>query len=151
MHSYRPRLKHTARTLRKNLTDAEVILWSRLKNKQLYETTFNRQKPLGPYIVDFYTFAAQLVIELDGGQHFETPEAVEADRLRDEYLRSLGIEVLRFNNHEVFSNLEGVLGTIYECLVRKIPAKKEEVAAQPNGHCAVDKAQRPRDQSGFPT
>ena len=103
------------------MTDAEVILWSQLKGKQLHNTIFNRQKPIGPYVPDFYCHAAQLIIELDGSQHFETEAAQRKDQLRDAYFQSRGLHVLRFTNHEVFSNLPGVLDTIYDYLTKKIP------------------------------
>ena len=105
---YSETAKPLARELRKNQTDAEKLLWSRLRGKQILGVTFNRQKPIGRYIVDFYSFAAQLVIELDGSQHYED-DAVEYDLERTKVLESLGLKVLRFDNSQVFENLDGVV------------------------------------------
>ncbi len=71
--------------------------------------SFRRQTPIGPYVVDFVCHAASLVIELDGGQHFES-EHERRDAWRDEFLARKGFRVLRFNNHEVLTNREGVSG-----------------------------------------
>ena len=72
-----------ARALRKTSTDAETLLWSRLRNRQFRNLKFRRQVPLGHYIVDFYCHELRLVIELDGGQHSE-----EVDRTRTQWLES---------------------------------------------------------------
>ena len=77
--------------------------------------TVNRQKTIGPYIVDFYCFSAGLVIELDGSQHYEA-EGKSSDAIRDDYLRSLGLRVLRYSNRDVNQNFssvcENILGVI---------------------------------------
>jgi len=65
------KLKYTARTLRKNMTETEILLWSRVRRKQLLGFQFYRQRPHGNYIVDFYCPAAKLIIEIDGRQHYE--------------------------------------------------------------------------------
>ncbi len=69
MLKYNPHLRDKARHLRKNLTDSEAALWSRLRNKQLLGIQFYRQKPIGEYIVDFFAPRARLVVEVDGAQH----------------------------------------------------------------------------------
>ena len=94
------------------MTDAERKLWSLLRNNRL-GAKFRRQVPYCPYILDFYCVKARLVIELDGSQHY-TPEGRRRDAKRDAYLRSEGLEVLRFLNDEVLSNEEGVEQVIYE-------------------------------------
>jgi len=101
-----------ARKLRRNMTDAERKLWSLLRNNRL-GVKFRRQVPYGPYILDFYCVKARLVVELDGSQHY-TPEGKRRDAKRDAYLRSDGLEVLRFLNDEVLSNEERVEQVIYE-------------------------------------
>ncbi|MFA5309199.1 MAG: endonuclease domain-containing protein [Dehalococcoidales bacterium] len=111
MLPYNPKLKQLSRELRKNMTDAEKVLWSKLRMKQLQGLLFSRQKPLGAYIADFYCYQAKLVIEVDGGQHF-TNDSVEYDRIRDEFMGSLGLTVLRFTNTDVLQNIEGVLEVI---------------------------------------
>jgi very-short-patch-repair endonuclease len=88
LNDYEPRLKTYARDLRRRQTDAEQCLWQRLRRDQL-GVRFLRQRPLGSYIVDFYAPTARLVIELDGGQHFE-PEYQARDAKRDAWLKSQG-------------------------------------------------------------
>ena len=113
MLPYNKNLKQRSRQLRENLTDAEKHLWSKVRMKQLRDRQFYRQKPIGDYIVDFYCPKAKLVIEVDGSQHF-SDEVTSYDRIRDEYLSSLGLRVLRFTNTEVLTNTEGVLERISE-------------------------------------
>ena len=103
--TYNPKLKQNSQSLRKNMTKEERHLWyDFLKNLPI---TFNRQKIIGSYIVDFYCADAKLVIELDGGQHFEQ-EGLLNDKIRDEYLNSQGIRVLRYSNTDINKNFEGV-------------------------------------------
>ncbi len=89
----------------------------------------HRQKVIGNYIVDFYIAEAKLVIELDGSQHFET-EGTQADAVRDEYLRSLGLTVLRYANFDVNYNFNGVCEDILNRLKlsEKSPLLEERVA-----------------------
>ncbi len=115
MHPYNPKLKKLSQELRKNLTDAERLLWSKLRMKQLKGLMFSRQKPLGEYIADFYCHQAKLVIEVDGGQHF-SDDSIKYDRLRDEYLGNMGLTVLRFTNIDVTDNIEGVVEVIEQRL-----------------------------------
>jgi very-short-patch-repair endonuclease len=97
-----------ARRLRANQTDAETVLWNRIRNRQIDGHKFARQVPIGGYICDFVCREKQIVIEVDGGQHDESAE----DAVRDRYLASEGYRVLRFWNNDVLGNLEGVLITI---------------------------------------
>ncbi len=97
------------------MTDAERRLWSRMRGIQLKGYQFYRQKPIGDYIVDFYCPKANLVIELDGGQHY-TEEGKEKDTIRDRYLSRVGLQVLRFSGREVLTQTEGVLKKIWSCL-----------------------------------
>ena len=114
MLPYDRKLKEPARKLRENMTIAEHCLWTRLRLKHL-GYMFSRQKPIGDYIVDFYCHKARLVVEVDGGQHF-TEDIASNDRIRDEYMRNLGLTVLRFSNSEVLKNTDGVTEAIYEFL-----------------------------------
>ncbi|MBN1967038.1 MAG: endonuclease domain-containing protein [Anaerolineae bacterium] len=100
-----------ARVLRHAMTPQERKLWHALCRKQLYGLRFRRQHPFPPYILDFYCFSHRLVIELDGGQHGE-PAHAAYDQQRTAWLEAQGLRVLRFWNHEVDTNLEGVLATI---------------------------------------
>ncbi len=97
------------------MTDAERLLWSRIRRKQLKGYQFYRQKIIGNYIVDFYCPKTRLIIELDGGQHY-SEEGRKRDKKRDAYLKNIGLKVLRFSDREVFENLNGVLEKIYEDL-----------------------------------
>jgi len=95
------------------MTDAEKLLWSKLRRKQLKGLQIYRQRIIGNYIVDFYCPGSNLIIEIDGGQHF-TDEGLKDDKIRDEYLSKKGFKVLRFSDKEVFENLDGVIKRIYE-------------------------------------
>ena len=97
------------------MTDAEIILWSKLRMKQLNNCQFYRQKIIGNYIVNFFCPKYHLIIEVDGGQHY-SDEMLNADRDRDETLRSMGLTVLRFTNVDIFKNIEGVVTRILENL-----------------------------------
>ena len=112
MLKYNPRLKGTARTLRANLTDGEQRLWSRLRGKQVKGVQFYRQRPIGNYVVDFYAPAAGLVVEVDGSQHFEPPQA-QRDQQRRAYLEREGLRVVRFTDREVLTQLDSVLEEIF--------------------------------------
>ena len=97
------------------MTDAEMLLWSKLRRKQLKGYQFYRQRIIDNYIADFYCAKSSLVIELDGGQHY-TDEGMEADKERDNYMKRQGLKVLRFSDREVLKNIEGVTQRIYENL-----------------------------------
>ena len=99
------KLKENSQNLRKNMTAQERHLWYDFLSN--YPVHFHRQKVIGNYIVDFYCPKAKIVVELDGSQHFE-PEAVRADQERTEYLKRLGIQVLRYANNEVNEQFRAV-------------------------------------------
>ncbi len=107
----RSKLTGLAKNLRKKQTDAEKALWNRLRNRQLGKLKFKRQQPIGKYIADFICFEKMLVVEIDGGQHGEE-EGLKKDAVRDEWFRTRGYKVLRFSNHEVLKNPDGVLTAI---------------------------------------
>lgn len=115
MLPYNKNLKTLARELRKNMTDAERRLWSKIRRKQLKGCQFYRQKNIGDYIVDFYCPAAKLIVELDGGQHY-SEKYREKDEARDKFLSGLGFKVLRFSNSDALKNIEGVVEEIYKHL-----------------------------------
>jgi very-short-patch-repair endonuclease len=120
MLPYRRDLKNISRHLRNNLTVAEIKLWSKLRGKQINGVHFYRQKYIGNYIVDFYCPSARLIIEIDGSQHF-IEEGKSADCIRDNYLSKLGFTVLRFNNNEVLTHIDGVVESIYNFVVKNPP------------------------------
>ncbi|MBP8098910.1 MAG: endonuclease domain-containing protein [Acinetobacter sp.] len=113
MKPYNKNLKQTSRDLRNNMTEAEKLLWSKLRNKQILGVQFYRQKPILNFIVDFYCPSANLVIECDGSQHY-TNEGLEADRVRDEALAQLGLRVLRFDNGQVLREIDAVVQVIFD-------------------------------------
>ena len=97
-----------ARTLRKDATEAEKRMWRALR--ETFPTgKWRRQVPIGPYFADFFSFAAKLVIEVDGGQH---AEAASYDARRTEFLEAQGLTILRFWNNDVLANTSGVLEQI---------------------------------------
>ena len=102
--------KEKRQNLRNNQTEAERKLWKYLRNKQL-DIKFRRQYGIGNYIADFYCPELKLVVELDGEQHY-TKEGMEYDKIREDYMSSLGIKTIRFSNSDVMRNIEGVLEII---------------------------------------
>ncbi len=121
MNPYSKSLKQNARTLRSNMTDAEQILWQKVRRKQMHGLQFYRQKPLLTHIVDFYCPKAKLVIELDGGQHYE-PEQQKQDREREKQLEKLGLHIIRFTNREVLEEIERVMEVIWEVCASSNPS-----------------------------
>ena len=111
MLPYNQGLKALARELRRNMTEAETVLWWKLRKRQLNNCQFYRQRIIGNYIVDFYCPEGKLVVEIDGGQHYSEQERAK-DKMRDGHLADLGLTVLRFSAREVLKNLEGVLEVI---------------------------------------
>jgi very-short-patch-repair endonuclease len=102
-----------ARQLRKNMTDAERRLWSRLRGRQFGGFKFRKQAPIGPYIVDFVCFEAKLIIELDGGQHMLRNHE---DEKRTAWLNTEGFRVFRYWNHLVFEDLDPLVEAIWLAL-----------------------------------
>ena len=91
------------------MTEAEKRLWNKLRNKQL-GVKFRRQQPIGDYIVDFVSFEKKIIIELDGGQHYNAMR----DKRRDLWFKKQEFTVLRFWNNDVTANIDGVLQAIVE-------------------------------------
>ncbi len=107
-----------ARTLRARMTDAERLLWSRFRRRQVLGHRFRRQVPIGPYIVDFLCVELRVVIEVDGGQHAESAD----DARRDSWLASNGYRVLRYWNNDVLQRTDEVLAAILDAL-QETPAE----------------------------
>ena len=112
---FNKKLKPYCKELRKNMTDAERLVWSKIRRKQVKGCPFYRQKNIGDYIVDFYWPAEKVVIEIDGGQHYSEEGSVR-DIVRDEYMTCIGLKVLRFSDREVLRNIDQVIERIYERL-----------------------------------
>ena len=106
--------------LRSNATNEENTLW--YQYLRTCPVQFRRQHPFGSYIVDFYCAKAMLVIELDGSQHFDQAGLVR-DSIRTQYLKSLGLQVLRFSNADIHRNLRGVCQAIDSAVAERISQK----------------------------
>jgi very-short-patch-repair endonuclease len=106
--SNRPR--DTARRLRKDMTEAERRLWSLLRNRKLTRLKFRRQVPVGPYVADFLSFQARLIVEADGGHHADSPH----DATRDTWFRHQGFTVIRYWNSDILTNPDAILATLLE-------------------------------------
>ena len=113
-------MKSLARSLRRNATDAELLLWRHLRARRLAGWKFRRQVVISPYIADFICLEARLIVEADGGQHMDnaTPDAK-----RTVFLESRGYRVIRFWNHEILGNIEGVLEQI-QVYLKGVPSPR---------------------------
>ena len=114
--TYNSKLKILARNLRNNSTKSEIILWSYLKGSKMMNCKFSRQKPIDNYIADFFCNELKLVIELDGYTH-QIDEVFEKDVKKTKLLNNLGITVLRFDDKEVFENIDNVLREIEQFII----------------------------------
>lgn len=102
------RTKKLRQHLRTNMTEAEVMLWSRLKGKQLLGYKVRRQYGVGRYVIDFYCPKLKLGIEVDGESHF-TPKGKIHDKERNNFITNEGIKLIRIINTEIYENLDGVI------------------------------------------
>jgi very-short-patch-repair endonuclease len=130
------RTKDLRRSLRKNKTNAEKIVWTCLKSKQIGGYKFRRQHGIGKYIVDFYQLDSKLIIEIDGDVHFITADQEKKDIERQKWFESMGYKILRFNNVDIFNNLENILDEIYRAVRERLtppnlPLKGEGAMATP--------------------
>ena len=122
-----------ARALREGQTDAEALLWSRLRDRQLSNLKFRRQRPIGPYFADFACLEIGLVIELDGGQHTDGA-SVDYDQKRSSDMATLGFQTLRFWNNDVLTQTDAVLEKflqIAETLTPTLTRQRERVQDNP--------------------
>lgn len=103
------------RKLRQDMTSAEKLFWAKVASRQLHNLKFRRQHAIGNYIVDFYCPERKLVIEIDGDTHAEEL-TMQDDRVREDYLKSLGYKIIRYQNQDILNNLEGV----FEDLVKDL-------------------------------
>jgi very-short-patch-repair endonuclease len=117
-----------ARSLRSNMTDAERKLWFALRDRRFANFKFRRQVPVGPFIADLICYHARVVIEVDGGQHSESPR----DEQRDRWLAANDFFVLRFWNNEVLSNLEGVMTKLLDILRKRTPHPARAARGRPS-------------------
>lgn len=113
---YNPALKELARKLRNNATKAERVLWHSLSGKQCLGYDFHRQKPIGNYIVDFFCQELMLAIEVDGVSHNQESVQIK-DRQKEEFLNSIGIDVLRFQDSDIYPENRDALRAIEEYVI----------------------------------
>ncbi|HLT24984.1 MAG TPA: DUF559 domain-containing protein [Ignavibacteria bacterium] len=111
--SYNPYIKKFAKDLRNKSTPAEIILWNHLKSRKLNGFKFSRQRPIGNYIVDFFSQELMLAIEIDGSSH---NDKIEKDLIRQKELENLNITVLRFSDSDIQKNIQGVILFLTEWL-----------------------------------
>jgi very-short-patch-repair endonuclease len=102
-----------ARSLRKEMSPPEVLLWLQLRQQRPEGLAFRRQHPIGPYVADFYCAVAKLVIEVDGAGHTEDAQ-IAHDRRRDAYMRELGYRILRIPGGDVMRNADDVAQGVIE-------------------------------------
>jgi very-short-patch-repair endonuclease len=110
---YMQDLKEFSRRLRNNSTLGEILLWKQLRSGRLEGYSFNRQKPIGQFIVDFYCKPLKLVIEVDGGYHYEE-EQILIDTGRQKMIEEMGLHFLRFHDEEIRKDMPQVLQKIKE-------------------------------------
>jgi very-short-patch-repair endonuclease len=103
--------KNKRRELRRSMPEAEVMLWSRLKGRQLLKCKFRRQYSVGSFVLDFFSPEIKMGIELDGDSHFQSGVR-EYDQKRQQFIESFGIKIIRILNIEIYQNLDGVLEMI---------------------------------------
>lgn len=116
MITYYPELRPYARKLRNEMTRYERTVWYKIRCKQIHGIQFYRQKTVGRYIIDFYAKTIKLAIEIDGSQHYIDAGRAK-DVIRDDYLHSQGITILRFGNHEVYQCLDSVIQKIKDIVL----------------------------------
>jgi very-short-patch-repair endonuclease len=111
------KIKENRRNLRKSQTKEELIFWVQVKDRRFHGYKFRRQYSIGSFIADFYCPRLKLVIEIDGGQHYEDKN-IEKDLQRTAYFESLGIKVKRYTNIDIKNNLSGAM----DDLLSQIPS-----------------------------
>jgi very-short-patch-repair endonuclease len=112
--------KDKRQQLRNSMPSAEVLLWGRIKGRQMLGCKFRRQHGVGAFAIDFYSAEIKLGIELDGDSHFQEG-AREYDQMRQRFIESFGIKIIRFLNSEIYENLDGVLESIGREIVERRP------------------------------
>ena len=121
------------RYFRKNMPKSEVLLWTRLKKRQMHGERFLRQYGVDQYILDFYCPRLKLAIEVDGDSHY-MPGAEDQDKARQEYIESFGIGFLRFTNEDVYTNIDGVCQIVYDKIeeIKIVEEKSSQRRIPPN-------------------
>ena len=134
-HRIHPTILARARELRREMTPHERKLWACLRRKQLHGLKFRRQHPMFRFILDFYCHQHSLAVEIDGHSHGESDQQ-HYDQARTDWLNDHGVQVIRFTNNEIDSNMEGVLDEIaHVCGVppSNSPLWGEDLTSAPRG------------------
>ena len=118
-------MKKRRQELRRNMTEAERLLWTKIRNRQINGCKFRRQYSIGSYVVDFYSTENKLAIEIDGPSH-DSADAIDYDKNRQEEIESLGIRIVRFTNKDVLSNLDMVTIQLSETVKNQKQAKQND-------------------------
>tara|TARA_R110002073_G_scaffold121737_4_gene264492 strand:+ start:6505 stop:6945 length:441 start_codon:yes stop_codon:yes gene_type:complete len=139
MREQETRSRSFAKEMRRDLTNAEAILWAHLRKGQINGWRFRRQHPIGPYIADFACAKIKLVIEVDGATHGSAREQA-ADAKRSEFLESKGWRVLRVWNTDIYDNLDGVMQAICAALP----------PSGPSGHLPRKQGRKEPGRNSFP-
>lgn len=124
--------KRAAGILRRNMTLPEIILWKKLKDRNIFKTKFRRQHPINIFIVDFYCHEYKLVIEIDGEIH-NNERNKEYDSVRTAELNKFGIKVLRFSNDEVFTNIDSIIKKVIQTISKDSPFRGQGVFREQGG------------------
>jgi very-short-patch-repair endonuclease len=132
--------KQLRRKLRRKSTPEEIALWGLLKGKQICDCQFRRQFSVGAYILDFYCPKAKLCVEIDGIQHL-SEENLMHDRIRDNYLESQGIKVLRIENTAIWSLSDVVINTIEETIKQRLNNSPSKLEGVPEGRGRVSEGE----------
>jgi very-short-patch-repair endonuclease len=143
MRDQETKSRSNAKVLRGKMTNAEVILWSRLRRGQIHGVKFRRQHPIGPFIADFASMEMRLVIEVDGPSHVGERN-MQRDQVRESYLRQADWEVFRVWNNEIYTNLRGVIEVIETRVWEIIQAKhhaSEVLLPRPTGELTAKQAE----------
>ncbi|MDO9577145.1 MAG: DUF559 domain-containing protein [Candidatus Cloacimonadales bacterium] len=139
---YNPKLKDRAKELRKAGNLSEALFWNQVKNKKFLSLDFHRQKIIGNYIVDFYCPILALVVEIDGSSH---NDKVEYDKIRENYLISLGLYILHYDDMEIKKNLNSVVENLKEhCedLIRNTPSSQKRIHPSARGEYNTPSSQK---------
>lgn len=126
-------LRQFSKNLKSEMTEAEKLLWSKIRRKQLNGVKFCRQKIVGNYIVDFLSFEKRLIIELDGGQH---ASQTEYDSVRTKYLEEQGFTVIRFWNNEVLQRTDDIMNILWELTYSEVSSPQPSPASG-GGSCKL--------------
>ncbi|MBI1235766.1 MAG: DUF559 domain-containing protein [Alphaproteobacteria bacterium] len=154
-----PQARKRARSLRRDMTKSETVLWTALKGRALDGWKFRRQHPVGPYIADFACLEAKLIVEVDGATH-NSHDEIAHDRQRTDFLESQGFAIVRITNTGIYEDLDGIVRQISAALAPSGPSghlprkqgRTSDMISQLSTESELEGAQHSRSNNGrFPT